>query len=165
MEVESELREVKALASSTRIEILKKLSERNHTISELSRALNLSKPTVLHHMRILEDAGFIKRVEDGRKWVYYQLTERGKMILKLRRIKLVLSAMLFILPAALLLSFLNSLKMGAPIRKASEAVSYDLTSELGGFEISFELIFLLLFIISLLAYLLVRKKLKSLETS
>lgn len=165
MEVEGELREVKALASSTRIEILKKLSERNHTISELSRALNLSKPTVLHHMRILEDAGFIKRVEDGRKWVYYQLTERGKMILKLRRIKLVLSAMLFILPAALLLSFLNSLKMGAPIRKASEAVSYDLTSELGGFEISFELIFLLLFIISLLAYLLVRKKLKSLETS
>jgi len=165
MEVEGELREVKALASSTRIEILKKLSERNHTISELSRALNLSKPTVLHHMRILEDAGFIKRVEDGRKWVYYQLTERGKMILKLRRIKLVLSAMLFILPAALLLSFLNSLKMGAPIRKASEAVSYDLTSELGGFEISFELIFALLFIITLLAYLLVRKKLKVLETS
>ncbi|MDK2781469.1 MAG: hypothetical protein PWR13_497 [Archaeoglobi archaeon] len=146
MEVEGELREVKALASSTRIEILKKLSERNHTVSELSRALNLSKPTILHHMRILEDAGFIKRVEDGRKWVYYQLTERGWMILKLRRLKLILSVLLILLPLAILISFLNSLRFGAHIQRAPEAS-------------------LIIFIITLLAYFTVRRRLAVLKES
>ena len=93
MESESEpeipASEVKILASKTRISILKILSRKKYTISELSKELNLSKPTVLYHIRILENAGYIKRIED-RKWVYYELTNSGRSVLMWRKLRVIL---------------------------------------------------------------------------
>ncbi len=39
-----------ALASNTRIEILKKLNERRMTLTELSESLNMAKTTVKEHL-------------------------------------------------------------------------------------------------------------------
>ena len=93
MESESEpeipVSEVKILASKTRMSILKILSRKKYTISELSKELNLSKPTVLYHIRILENAGYIKRIED-RKWVYYELTNSGRSVLMWRKLRVIL---------------------------------------------------------------------------
>jgi DNA-binding transcriptional ArsR family regulator len=73
---------LKVLASETRIDILKKLNTRHMTVSELSRALDLSKSTVYEHLTKLIDAGLIKKGEDyATNRIYYELTEKGVRIL------------------------------------------------------------------------------------
>ena len=73
--------EFKALASETRTNIVKLLGERNHTLSELSKKTTLAAPTVKQHLAILEGAGLIAQIDEGRKWKYYSLTKKGKKIL------------------------------------------------------------------------------------
>ncbi len=70
-----------ALASETRIEILKKLNERRMTLTELSKELNISKTAVKEHLDKLVQAGLIKKMDEGRKWLYYELTGEGRRIL------------------------------------------------------------------------------------
>lgn len=68
----------KALASETRIEILKALDERQKTISELARQLDLSKAAVHEHLNVLVDCALVERLDsEERKWVYYKLTWKG----------------------------------------------------------------------------------------
>ncbi len=84
-----------ALASNTRIEILKKLKERRMTLAELSESLGMAKTTVKEHLDKLVEAELVRRVDEGRKWIYYELTEKGRKILhpdNLTRIILLLSA-------------------------------------------------------------------------
>lgn len=69
-----------ALAIDTRVDILKSLKKRNKTASELSKELKLAVSTVSEHLDKMKKANLIKRKEDHRKWVYYQLTEKGKSI-------------------------------------------------------------------------------------
>lgn len=71
------------LLASTRLQILLKLRERPHTISELSKALGFSKTTASYHLERLESSGLVERVERG-KWVYYKITERGLNSVKAR---------------------------------------------------------------------------------
>lgn len=72
----------KALASDTRLQILKALDARPLTVSELSRLLALNKATVFEHLKQLLAAELAKREEDpARKWVYYKLTWKGKNVL------------------------------------------------------------------------------------
>jgi len=77
----------KALASDTRVQILKLLNIRRHTQSELAVSLNLSIPTVKEHLDAMEKAGLVKPVEEGYKWKYYELTEKSKCILDPERKK------------------------------------------------------------------------------
>ncbi|AEA47809.1 regulatory protein ArsR [Archaeoglobus veneficus SNP6] len=76
--------------NGTRVSILKALNGRKYTVSELSRVLGLSKPTILYHVRILENAGYVRRIDDGRKWVYYELTNSGRSVLRWRKVKMLL---------------------------------------------------------------------------
>ncbi|MFO8133766.1 MAG: winged helix-turn-helix domain-containing protein [Thermoplasmatota archaeon] len=78
-----------ALASDTRIDILKELDERRKTLSELSRSLDTNKSAVYKHLNKLTDVGLIKKEEDtGHKWKYYQLTWRGKHLLHPQKMKI-----------------------------------------------------------------------------
>jgi DNA-binding transcriptional ArsR family regulator len=70
----------KALAVDTRVLILKTLGKRRHTQSEIAADLNLSVPTIKQHLDAMEKAGLVQRNEEGRKWVYYSLTRKGKAI-------------------------------------------------------------------------------------
>jgi len=79
-----------ALASESRVKLLKKLDERRMTVTELSKELEMSKPAVLKHLTKLVEAGLVKKVESERKWVYYALTMRGKNILHPERVKIIL---------------------------------------------------------------------------
>lgn len=79
-----------ALASESRIKLLKKLDERKMTVTELARELGISKPAILRHLDKLIEAGLVKKLEDKRKWVYYSLTLKGKNILHPERIKITL---------------------------------------------------------------------------
>lgn len=72
----------RALASSTRLTVLKALDERRKTLTELSRDLALNKATVHEHLQLLTAAGLVrKRDDEGRKWIYYELTWTGQRIL------------------------------------------------------------------------------------
>lgn len=70
------------LASETRLDILKTLSTRRMTVTELADTLDLAKSTVHHHLQRLADAGLVAADDDGRAWVYYALTSEGRGLLQ-----------------------------------------------------------------------------------
>src|SRR2546426_9462070 len=90
----------RALASEVRVEVLKKLDERRMTVTDLANALDLSKPTLLEHLEKLQAAQLVKRIDEGRKWIYYDLTGRGKKILHPERVTIVVSLCLSMFLAA-----------------------------------------------------------------
>ncbi|MES2153617.1 MAG: helix-turn-helix domain-containing protein [bacterium] len=72
----------KALASTTRLTVLRALDQRRKTLTELSRDLDLNKATIHEHLQLLTAADLIrKRDDEGRKWIYYELTWRGQRLL------------------------------------------------------------------------------------
>lgn len=127
-----ELEEIKNLSSGVRLEILKTLDGRRATVSELSRSLNLSKSTVLYHLLRLCEIGFVSRVEDRkRKWVYYELSKKGKNLIQKRKITVtvLLSSSVLSLAAGILqveryLSSVRKLPMVKDVSIPSEGVLY-----------------------------------------
>jgi DNA-binding transcriptional ArsR family regulator len=93
----------KALASDTRIEILKRLDHSQRTVTDLANELKVNKSAVYKHLSRLLDAGLVKKVEDNRKWVYYRLSMKGANLLHPERVQiaLMLSASLLALSLAL----------------------------------------------------------------
>jgi DNA-binding transcriptional ArsR family regulator len=55
-----------ALAHPTRREIVERLSGGTASVGEASRDLGVSKPTISRHLKLLEEAGVVTRVIDGR---------------------------------------------------------------------------------------------------
>jgi len=90
MSIKLSIEEVKPLLNKICLTILKYLKRRKYITSELSKLLNLSVPTVLYHLSILENAGYVRKVNSGRKWIYYESTELGHNVLKRRLLKLIL---------------------------------------------------------------------------
>jgi DNA-binding transcriptional ArsR family regulator len=72
----------KALSADSRVNILKRLTERRMTLSELSNRLALKNSTIKEHCTILLNANLIKKIDEGRKWKYYELTGKGKQIVQ-----------------------------------------------------------------------------------
>jgi DNA-binding transcriptional ArsR family regulator len=56
----------KALAHPLRRDIVERLSGGVATVGEVTRGFGVSKPTVSRHLRMLEDAGVVSRVIEGR---------------------------------------------------------------------------------------------------
>ena len=72
----------KALASDTRLNILKALDGRRMSLTDIIQATNLNKATLHEHLTKLNEAGLVKRHErEGHKWVHYQLTWKGESLL------------------------------------------------------------------------------------
>ena len=72
----------KALASDTRLGILRTLDGKKMGLKEISKATNLNKATLHEHLSKLHEAGLVKRKErEGHKWVYYKLTWKGESLL------------------------------------------------------------------------------------
>jgi DNA-binding transcriptional ArsR family regulator len=62
----------RALGDESRMRILKLLTERDHYLTELAQELELSKPTVKHHLTQLRAAGVVTMTEEG-SLTYYSL--------------------------------------------------------------------------------------------
>lgn len=77
----------KALASDTRTSILKILGNKKQTLSDLAASLGLSKPTVKEHLSVLVKVGLIEKIDEGRKWKYYKLTDKGKGFVEPKEVK------------------------------------------------------------------------------
>ena len=77
-----DLNSFKALASETRVDLLKKLSLRRATASELAASEHISVQAISEHLEKMKDAGLVRKVDEGRKWIYYELTDKGSVLLK-----------------------------------------------------------------------------------
>jgi DNA-binding transcriptional ArsR family regulator len=56
----------KALAHPLRRDIVERLSLGTATVGEVTRDFGVSKPTISRHLKMLEEAGLVSRVIDGR---------------------------------------------------------------------------------------------------
>src|SRR4030042_6475419 len=73
MRIELDKKSLFALASDTRLEILKSLQPMRRTVSQLSEALNIDKRAVHRHLKKMEEGGVVKRYEEH-GFVYYGLS-------------------------------------------------------------------------------------------
>ena len=67
----------KALAEPARVRLLSMIAavgEAGACVCELVPPLDLSQPTVSHHLRILQDAGLLSRERRG-TWAYYRIRQ------------------------------------------------------------------------------------------
>lgn len=72
----------KALASDTRLDILKTLDGKKMALKDISKATRLNKATLHEHLSKLNEAGLVNKKErEGHKWVYYKLTWKGECLL------------------------------------------------------------------------------------
>ena len=55
-----------AMADTTRRKILAEVVRAKCTVAQLSRPFRISPPAISRHLRVLEDAGLIRRVRDGK---------------------------------------------------------------------------------------------------
>jgi ArsR family transcriptional regulator, arsenate/arsenite/antimonite-responsive transcriptional repressor len=62
----------KIIADETRQKIMKLTCCRWRTVTEIVEQLNVTQPTVSHHLAVLREAGLVDFKEDG-KLTYYQL--------------------------------------------------------------------------------------------
>src|SRR6267378_3370749 len=91
----------RALASDVRVDVLKRLDARRETVTDLSNLLSLSKPTLLEHLEKLQSAGLVKRLDEGRKWIYYELTDKGRKVLHPERVAITLALGVSVILAAI----------------------------------------------------------------
>ena len=62
----------KALGDENRIRVLRLLQGGEKCACKLLEELNISQPTLSHHMKILCDAGLVKGRREG-KWTHYSI--------------------------------------------------------------------------------------------
>ena len=66
----------KALSDENRIRILKLLRDGEKCACKLLEDLNISQPTLSHHMKILCDSGLVTGRKEG-KWMHYSICVEG----------------------------------------------------------------------------------------
>ena len=66
----------KAFCDENRIRILKLLCTGEKCGCRLLEELNVTQPTLSHHMKILCDSGIVTSREEG-KWTHYQISKEG----------------------------------------------------------------------------------------
>ncbi len=69
----------KALCDENRIRIMKLLRTGEKCACKLLEELNISQPTLSHHMKILCDSGIVVGRKEG-KWMHYSICAEGSQI-------------------------------------------------------------------------------------
>ena len=67
---------IKAFCDENRIRILQILKDGEKCACRLLEALNITQPTLSHHMKTLLDSGVVNGRKEG-KWMYYSISEEG----------------------------------------------------------------------------------------
>ena len=66
----------KAFCDENRLQIMDLLRFGERCAFSLLEELNISQPTLSHHMKILCDSGIVTSREEG-KWTHYQISRQG----------------------------------------------------------------------------------------
>lgn len=125
LRVELDRKALFALASDTRLEILKALMSERRTVSQLAETLGVDKAAVYRHLKKLEEGDFVKR-EDDHGFVYYRLSWKARDIISpgenTRIIVLISSSIVLMVIAAFLLIGLTG-GQSSPYLDQKEATS------------------------------------------
>ncbi|MCI5148265.1 MAG: ArsR family transcriptional regulator [Candidatus Electrothrix sp. MAN1_4] len=70
---------MKALSDPNRVAVLKILEQGELCVCEIQHLLSLAQPTVSKHMKLLEEAGLVKRRREG-TWILYSLADKEESI-------------------------------------------------------------------------------------
>ncbi|MFP4654083.1 MAG: winged helix-turn-helix domain-containing protein [Methanohalobium sp.] len=122
--VELDKSSFKALASDTRIEIIKNLNKNNMRVTDLAEKMQLSKPTLIEHLKKLEESGLIDKENRGEKWVYYRLTDKSRNLLEPKsdiRIKILLATSV----VAFITGFVQLFRYFSPFQTGTEMMPMD----------------------------------------
>ena len=95
MRVELDKKSLFALASDTRLEMLKSLQTMRRTVSQLSEELGIDKGAIHRHLKKMEEGGLVKRYEEH-GFVYYGLTWKARDLMapnEHTRVVIILSAL------------------------------------------------------------------------
>ena len=66
----------KAFCDENRIKILQLLQGGEKCACKLLTEMNITQPTLSHHMKILCDSGIVKGRKEG-KWMHYSISQNG----------------------------------------------------------------------------------------
>ena len=66
----------KAFCDENRIRILKMLTSGEKCACKMLEELNVTQPTLSHHMKTLLDSGIVNGRKEG-KWMHYSISEEG----------------------------------------------------------------------------------------
>lgn len=136
MRVELDKKSLFALASDTRLDILRSLQPMRRTVSQLSEALDIDKAAVHRHLKKMEEGGLVKRFEDH-GFVYYGLSWKARDLLSPNentRIIILLSASWILCLAVIFLVVLGTTNNGTVLSPTewnaprSTGENYDQTS-------------------------------------
>ena len=67
----------KALCDENRLQILRLLQDGEKCACKLLEELNITQPTLSHHMKILCDSGIVEGRKEG-KWTHYKISNDGR---------------------------------------------------------------------------------------
>lgn len=76
MDVKKTVTVFKAFCDENRIRILQLLLNGEKCACDLLDEMNITQPTLSHHMKILCDSGIVISRKDG-KWMYYSISNEG----------------------------------------------------------------------------------------
>ncbi len=71
-----DVKKIKALADENRLAIMRALQHGEKCGCDLLDELNITQPTLSHHMKILADSGLVDYSKDG-KWMRYRISADG----------------------------------------------------------------------------------------
>ena len=76
MSYREDVKKIKALADENRLAIMEALQHGEKCGCELLEELQITQPTLSHHMKILADSGLVDYNKDG-KWMRYRISAEG----------------------------------------------------------------------------------------
>ena len=71
-----DVRKIKALADENRLAIMLALQHGEKCGCDLLEELNITQPTLSHHMKLLADSGLVDYYKEG-KWMHYSISADG----------------------------------------------------------------------------------------
>ena len=72
-----DVNKIKALTDENRLAIMLALQHGEKCGCDLLEELNITQPTLSHHMKILCESGIVESRQEG-KWTHYQLSSAGR---------------------------------------------------------------------------------------
>ena len=81
MNYKEDVKMIKAFADENRLAILELLQDGEKCGCVILERLNITQPTLSHHMKILCDSGIVDSCKDG-KWMHYSLSFEGSKRLR-----------------------------------------------------------------------------------
>ncbi|MBB6477496.1 ArsR family transcriptional regulator [Negativicoccus succinicivorans] len=76
MRLREDVKRMKALTDENRLAIMLALQHGEKCGCDLLEELNISQPTLSHHMKILANSGLVDYYKEGR-WIYYSISAKG----------------------------------------------------------------------------------------